>query len=104
NAGTSKNSFVLHTCTEYSTIERSGMCAVGNYNYQCIPCVNKKKCKHQQCEVTINKASGFAFNNYGGGVYACEWILDGSIRMWFFPRSVVNKYILEDSNIIDTKK
>jgi hypothetical protein len=29
---------------------------------------------------------GASFNNANGGVFVCEWILDGTIKIWFFSR------------------
>ena len=29
---------------------------------------------------------GASFNNLNGGVFVCEWILDGTIKVWFFSR------------------
>lgn len=56
------------------------------------------KCDYQDskkgCGIIGPKNSfGPTFNKNGGGVFACEWEYNNSIKIWFFPRNKIPKDI-----------
>lgn len=40
---------------------------------------------------------GPKFNSTGGGVFACEWLPDETIKTWFFPRNNIPENVLSSS-------
>ncbi len=118
----STNHSTLHTdrkCNQYGVpgISRDGVCGAGtksDKNSVCTPCKGKNinDCAYEGCGVLVDEirnsdfihkgTAGYGFNKTGG-VYICEWILDGIIKIWFFPRQYVDKYIPKNSTSIDTR-
>lgn len=94
------NSYDFETSKNYSTLHIDKPCI------QNIPeIVNGKTCD-QGCSVCAGKNSaGYGFNEaHHGGIYACEWVYDGPIKMWFIPRKKVNQYIPCNAMYINTCK
>lgn len=119
---TSKNSCALHTgqsCIQDGVPDIvNSSCACMNWD-NCKPDISKRECepcrlmtREGDCAFTGCGTSknidvgvgGFKLNEIGGGVYACEWVLDGPIRIWFFPRKIVNQYIPANAISVDTTK
>ncbi len=105
----SVNSSTLHTkksCIQNGVpcIKNNGMCGSSKTNAPCIPCGDKGStdCPYLGCGVDIQNAGGYAFNRAGGGVYACEWVMDGPIRIWYFPRNIVDRYIPQNATTVNT--
>jgi hypothetical protein len=112
---TSQNFTSLHTeqiCTQDSVpgITNNGMCGTGRQydgNRICRPCDrrNGNDCPYDGCGVFFERGTaGYSFNEQGGGVFACEWIYDGVIRIWVIPRSRVSEYVPFYADKIDISK
>jgi hypothetical protein len=108
---TSNNRVSLHTnqkCTQnIKGITNNGHCGNGIYDATCIPCDNSlngyktKDCAYIGCGLyTGLGTSGYEFNKHGGGVYICEWIYDGEIKIWIIQRNEMKKYMSINKNEI----
>jgi len=112
---TSQNFTSLHTeqiCTQDSVpgITNNGMCGTGRQydgNRICRPCDrrNGNDCPYDGCGVFFERGTaGHSFNKQGGGIYACEWVYDGMIRIWVIPRPRVSEYVPFYADKIDISK
>lgn len=63
-------------------------------------------CYEDDCGIKIKDSTsfGYGFNQNGGGVFICEWILDGKINIWFFPRSRVPSYVNKTMTSLDVSQ
>ncbi len=100
---TSKNNL-----TNYSSIFSTKLCPQNQNNVtideQIVFCKDepgKTYPLYKSIAQTGDGTSGYAINKKGGGVYACQWIPNGNIKMWFFPRELVNRYIPFNSTNIN---
>lgn len=111
----SQNLMALHTeqfCTqdEVPGITNSGICGSGRQyqgNRICRPCNrnNGNDCPYGGCGKFAGPGTcGDSFNKQGGGVFACEWILDGTIKIWIFPRLRVPEYVPFYADKLDVSK
>ena len=91
--GKTQNSTTLHTilgCTQ--TNAKPQDCNTGD---NCGP----NGCRPTQGCLIEGPAKSFGseFNTSGGGVYVCEWILDGPIKVWQFDRNEFKNLSLSPS-------
>ena len=81
-----KNSSTLHTrdgCWQKNVpgISSGGDCAAG-----------PNRDSTTGCGVSSpDNTFGPAFNNKGGGIFVCEWVYNGTIKIWFFTRDEFSK-------------
>lgn len=112
---TSQNFVSLHTdqiCTQDSVtgITNDGMCGAGRQysgNKICRPCDRHdgNDCPYDGCGVYAGYGTaGASFNKQGGGVFVCEWIYDGTIKIWIFPRNRVPEYVPFHATKLDTTR
>lgn len=69
---------------------------------QNIPNILNRDCNadngHTGCGIMGPKGSfGHEFNEHGGGAYACEWIHNHTIKIWFWKRADIPANVLGDS-------
>lgn len=111
----SQNFTSLHTeqiCIQDTIpgITNEGVCGSGiqySGNRICRPCDknNGNDCPYNGCGIfTGSGTAGDSFNKQGGGVFACEWILDGTIKIWIVPRIRVPEYVPFYADKLDTSK
>src|SRR5439155_24218622 len=109
---TSHNRITLKTdqkCTQSDVpgISNNGMCGTGNYSKLCTPCNAEQKvdCVVAGCSIDAGVGTaGHQVNLQSGVVYVCEWVMDGPIKIWIFPRELIPAYVPFYATQIDTSK
>mmetsp|Transcript_80169 Transcript_80169/g.120495 ORF Transcript_80169/g.120495 Transcript_80169/m.120495 type:complete len:206 (-) Transcript_80169:31-648(-) len=88
---------------DQSTLHTSSGCTMPSGNNSFTGYADSLNCdasvnNNEGCGITSKSTTSFGsgFNNAAGGVFACQWVGDYAISMWYFPRNQIPQDILNN--------